>query len=86
MYGYNFFEFLNEPGGPIAVCHLRDKSHMEQCDDGKYREVSPPNSYFIYPNGDVELSNDAEEMYQKFLAANIEAENAKNAKKQKNQN
>lgn len=85
-FGSNYFEFLNEPGGPIAVCHLRDKSHMEEGEDGKYREVSPPNSYFIYPNGDVELSDEAEEMYQKFLAAYTAAENAKNAKKQENQN
>lgn len=85
-FGANYFEFLNEPGGPIAVCHLRDKAHMEKGDDGKYHEVSPPNSYFIYPNGDVELSDDAEEMYQKFLAAYIEAQNAKNAKKQEKQN
>ena len=85
-YGYNYFEFLNEPGGPLAVCHLRDRSHMELGEDGKYFEVSEPNSYFIYPNGDVEFSDDAEEMYQKYLAAEQEAQNAKNAKDQEKQN
>ena len=81
--GTDYFEFIDEPGGPIAVCHLLDKATNERDEEGNYHLISPPNSYFIMPNGEIEQSDEAEAMYQEFYKAKLKRDEMIQAKKQK---